>query len=273
MPRLSRPMGLLVVMAGIAGGFALILIIGFSVDRAAAPARGPVLDKNGFPVPIAVIASPTAPDYQPDDTRLDVIARTLLSRPAFKTYSAVILPVSVIVTVLGLGLVWRRRLRRQAWSGGAEAPTITARVDESAFESDPAGPLLSPDELRERVEALARVIGAPTDSLPTYGRPRDFGYPHIEVDEAYHWIVTERGQELDRRTTRDLDELLYVIFQSVSFSMAMNIEVRHRRKGEDARRQLFEVQLSLLDRLRPAWAARRRAELDEVLAGNPFVDR
>ena len=38
--------------------------------------------------------------------------------------------------------------------------------------------------------------------------PLFVGYAHLEVDDAYHWVVVERGVDVQRRTTQDLDELL-----------------------------------------------------------------
>ena len=236
-------------MTGVAAGFILMLAIGFSLGHGSPRPSAPVLDKNGFPVPIAVAAE-TTPVYRPGDTRLDVMARTLLPAPAFRVYSAVALPFCVGVLACGLVIAWRTRRRRRT--------RIATRVPElrpsvAGIAKDPKGArgLLSPEQLQEKVESLARTIQAPVDRLPTYGRSRDFGDPHIEIDEAYHWIVMERGHEIDRRTTRDLDELLYIIFQSVSFSMALDIEAGNRRKGEDFRRQLFDVNVSLLAQLDP----------------------
>lgn len=243
-------LGVLLVMAGVAAGFGCVLAIGFALNQRAAPDRGPVLDRNGFPVPIAGPADASETTVRPGETRLDIAARTLLPAGAFRVYAVIVLPLSVLA--LGYGLVRYSRPRRRRASP-------VERVSPPAV----AAALLSPDKLRQTVEGLAQEIQAPADSLPTYGRRRDFGYPHIEVDQAYHWVVTERGQEIKRRTTDNLDELLYIIFQSVTFSMALNVESRNRRKGEDFRRQLFDVQLSLLSRLRPEWAARLRVELDE----------
>jgi catechol 2,3-dioxygenase-like lactoylglutathione lyase family enzyme len=72
--------------------------------------------------------------------------------------------------------------------------------------------------------------------------------------------VVERGQELRRDTTRDLDELLYHVFESVTFELACDYERAHRIAGEDIRRQLFARQLELLSSLSPAWAEREASE-------------
>jgi len=82
----------------------------------------------------------------------------------------------------------------------------------------------------------------------------------------------ERGQELERRSSSDAQEILYRVFESVTFAMANAYELRNRRAGEDNRRQLFSVQLELFGKLSAAWRQRTRVRLDEVLSRNPFRD-
>ncbi len=121
--------------------------------------------------------------------------------------------------------------------------------------------------IAEAVDQLAKKIDAPSGLLPTYGRSEDGARHHIEVssDGAMHWVVVERGEELDRRTTLDRDELFYWVFQTVTFSMASDYEVTHRRPDEDSRRQLFTVQLDLLATLNPLWQVRRAASISQYL--------
>jgi hypothetical protein len=133
--------------------------------------------------------------------------------------------------------------------------------------------MLSLRQIRHQVEKRAPLIGAEHDDLPTYGSSRDFGYPHIEVDEShYHWVVVERGQELERRTYTELDDLLFTVFASATHSIASRWELAHRASNQDSRRLLFQRQIELLTRLDPAWAARQREHLDAVLRKHPFQD-
>jgi hypothetical protein len=128
-------------------------------------------------------------------------------------------------------------------------------------------------EIKAEIDRRAALLGASGNMLPTYGVSRDFGYPHIEVDgRGYHYVVVERGEELQRTTTPQLDELLYHVFESVAFSLAGRYEVEHRIKGEDCRRQMFRHQVELLAILDPAWAARCAARHRQILRENPFHD-
>ena len=116
-------------------------------------------------------------------------------------------------------------------------------------------------ELRRLVRQRAAVIEAPESLLPTYVTSDQSGRPHIEREgDELCYVVSERGQEQERRRTREKDELLYWVFRGVTFSMATSWEVAHRQPDEDFRRGLFARQLELLERLEPDWAQRYRLE-------------
>jgi hypothetical protein len=133
--------------------------------------------------------------------------------------------------------------------------------------------MLTLAQIKTEVDRRAAIIGASGDSsLPTYGRTEDNGYPHIEVDEFYHYVFVERGKENSRVSTTDLDHLLYLVFKTVTFSMAMNYEVRHRIQTQDCRRILFKHQIELLSKLSEAWSVRCAHERDLILRQHPFDD-
>jgi hypothetical protein len=121
-------------------------------------------------------------------------------------------------------------------------------------------------ELEARVRELGRVLGASKHELPTFDRPRGDGLAFIEVRGAeMHWIVDERGRELQRRTTLELDELLYWAFEAVTYQMASDWEVRHRNDDKDIHVALLNKQFELLARLSDRWVARRRADVGDIL--------
>jgi hypothetical protein len=125
-------------------------------------------------------------------------------------------------------------------------------------------------EIRAEIERRAALIGAPAKDLPTYGRTEDFARPHVEADSrGYHYVVVERGVELKRVTTRELEELLYQVFRSVTSYLA---GIGPRVKGEDVRRQMFRRQIEMLGRLDAKWAERGMEEVREILREHPFVD-
>ena len=130
--------------------------------------------------------------------------------------------------------------------------------------------LLDVPTIQRRVKALAGRLGR--SDLTIRSSSTQDGSPHIEVDDSYSFVVCERGVELQRRKTTDLDELLFWILENVTSNLAWNYELQHRRDGEDSRRQAFAKQVELLSLLSPDWGDRQKAELEEILARHPFRD-
>jgi hypothetical protein len=128
-------------------------------------------------------------------------------------------------------------------------------------------------EIEERVRDLAARIGATDRTLPTFGRSEGSARPHIEVDRSgLHYLVVERGEELNRITTRDFRELLWTVFKDVTFSLACDFELRHRVSGQDCRRLIFAKQIELLGRLLPEWAEHEARAHAAILKQHPFDD-
>lgn len=129
-------------------------------------------------------------------------------------------------------------------------------------------------EIERRVSELASVIGAAEWMLPTYGHSADGARPHVEVDRAgrMHYVVVERGQELERATFVNLDDILYRVFEDVTFSLASQFELQHRDPSKDCRRIMFAKQVALLGALSPTWAKRVAARHSEILKQHPFSD-
>ena len=134
------------------------------------------------------------------------------------------------------------------------------------------GCILPLGQVRALVDKLAGRIDAPAHVLPTYGSTEDGARPHIECDNAYHWVVVERGEEIKRRSTHEIHRLLYWIFASATFDMASDFEARHRHPSDDFRRLLFHTQLQLLAKLDERWRVSRKEDLASVLINHPFED-
>ncbi len=127
-----------------------------------------------------------------------------------------------------------------------------------------AGEIL--DGIKRQVDRLARMVDAPEQSLPTYGRSEDTARPHIEVGGRHmSWVVVERGKELERRTTNDLDELLYWIFRSVISEMSSRFASMHQVEGKEFRYPMFMKELELMGMLSAAWRSRLIVDLGHLL--------
>ena len=170
--------------------------------------------------------------------------------------------------------------RGQAWTstdgdcappkGGSRSRTTICRYEQEGKRLMTSYQM---EDVRNMVCEFASKIDAPHETLPTFGSSVDFGHPHIEINSAgYHFVVIERGKELERRTTHDLDELLYWIFESVTSGLAVSYELQHRISSQDCRRLIFARQLELLRLLNPTWADRRQEKNRSILQQHPFND-
>lgn len=129
------------------------------------------------------------------------------------------------------------------------------------------------DAISEIVGLLGRRIDAPTHYLPTFGWSDEFARPHVEVSSLYHYVVSERGQEIRRYKTVELDLLLFWIFADVTSQMAGKYEIATRRDGEDSRRQRFAKQEELMGRLSQSWMLKLAGEHHDILIRHPFNDQ
>ncbi|MBR0850994.1 hypothetical protein JQ543_24845 [Bradyrhizobium diazoefficiens] len=128
-------------------------------------------------------------------------------------------------------------------------------------------------DIEADVAALATRIGASQDALPTYGTSRDFGHPHIEVEPGlYHYVVIERGQEIDRQSSPNYDDLLYWVFKNVTHGLAFSYEQTHRIEDQDCRRMAFPRQIELMQRLGPDLRKRLEQEIAGILERAPYDD-
>ena len=128
-------------------------------------------------------------------------------------------------------------------------------------------------EIEDDVNSLAVRIGASANDLPSYGRSRDFAYPHIEVsDGQYHYVVIERGQEIDRKSSTDYNDLLYWIFSDATHNLAFDYELKNRIEDQDCRRIAFPKQVQLIGEISTAMADRKRNEIEAILLRAPYDD-
>ncbi len=103
--------------------------------------------------------------------------------------------------------------------------------------------------------------------------PQHNGSPHIEiVGGRYHYVVTERGRELERRVTESLDRVLYWLVSDLVFDLAVKYELEHRIPGRDSRRLVFAREIELLEKLNPEWAERTRQKIQDILKKYPYRD-
>lgn len=129
------------------------------------------------------------------------------------------------------------------------------------------------DDVREAALARVRCMGAGEGALPTFGYSEQSGKVHVEIDErGYHYVVCERGSELERRTTQDLEALLYWICSDIAFGMGVAYEFARRDPAKDCRRMIFTRQSELLEQISQQWAERCAQEQAQILQRHPYDD-
>lgn len=130
-------------------------------------------------------------------------------------------------------------------------------------------------EIKSAVDERALTLGVTEFGLPTYGYSEGWtARPYVDIDNSrFQYVVIERGNELKRITTGEVDDLLYYVFSDVTLVLASEYELSHRAEGEDSRRLLFEQQLGLLARLSTKWADRQKHEIEIVVGEYPYADR
>ena len=130
------------------------------------------------------------------------------------------------------------------------------------------------DDIKKIVDKLALKINAPINSLPTYNFIIGDATPCIEIDNNGHmfYVISERGNEISRKKTDKIDDLLYWVFESVTFGMSCAYELKNRVEDKDCRRIIFEKQEELLGQLNETWQDRKQAEHQRILKSFPFDD-
>jgi hypothetical protein len=104
--------------------------------------------------------------------------------------------------------------------------------------------------------------------------PQAFGAPHVEIiGDKYHYVVCERGSELERKSTTDEDELLYWLISDEVHEVAGNFALKHRIKGQDFRRLRFAKEIKLMKKISAEWAGRKADDIQKILAVAPYDDR
>lgn len=129
-----------------------------------------------------------------------------------------------------------------------------------------------PPEIQARIDLLKARLGAGEEQLGLAGRSGDEGFFVREEAGEYLLCSFERGKVDIRHRTSSVDDLLYRFFESVTASMALAYELRHRVPGQDFRRVAFARQEELLRQMFPEWADRRKQEHAAILRQSPFRD-
>ena len=88
--------------------------------------------------------------------------------------------------------------------------------------------------------AFAAKVDARPSAFPTFGSSDHSGRPHIECSrDRFDYVVCERGSEFERRSHRRHSRSALLIFKDVTFALACDFELAHRKPRTDCRRLIF----------------------------------
>lgn len=97
-------------------------------------------------------------------------------------------------------------------------------------------------------------------------------YIEFDTDGILYYVVKERGDELERRKSNSLDDILFWIISDVIFKEANNFEIKNRIPNQDFRRLLFSEQIRLMNLISEIWVERIKLKQEQILKDNPFCD-
>ena len=134
--------------------------------------------------------------------------------------------------------------------------------------------VLSLEEIEKFIFDTAKIINADPSLLPTFGIIDGSARPAIKVDHyGYHYIINERGEEYDHRITANIKDLLYLVFEHITFTMAIHHELKNRVKNQDCRRIAFTKQIELMNKIDGDFGVKLKQNIEEILKRNPYNDK
>jgi hypothetical protein len=126
------------------------------------------------------------------------------------------------------------------------------------------------DELELQFQQIVQDMDVHPDVKQFHRYPQQDGTAHIEaIAGEFHYVVTERGQELSRIKSANPDDILYWLVRVVTCTVAQNYELHHRDENRDGREIWMPYHVQLLAAIHPEWGDRQAAEYAEILRNNP----
>lgn len=108
----------------------------------------------------------------------------------------------------------------------------------------------------------------------TFGVPKDDGTPCIMIDgDEYHYVIFEKVCEIEKRTTKDVNLLMYWIVKDVVSGIAHRYSVKYPMKGLAQQRVVLIRQIEVMQMIDEAFQEKLRQDIWFTLGGNdPFSD-
>lgn len=101
--------------------------------------------------------------------------------------------------------------------------------------------MMNINEVRKLIYKHGEKIGLPYDSklYPIFSSTgtvfSDGGTIYISNNE-YHYVIMERGKENKHYRSLYINDILYPLFEGITFSLASKYELKNRNEKEDPRK-------------------------------------
>lgn len=127
--------------------------------------------------------------------------------------------------------------------------------------------------IKRTLDKYCKCLGVAPSSypIPDDGLSQRDGIYYTN-EPRYSFSVKERGKTINKIECSTEQELYYGILKLLSFEIAMRAEAKHRRCGEDPRRQIFAIQLQYMESLAPEFGEMLHKDITELLKKCPYQD-
>jgi len=123
---------------------------------------------------------------------------------------------------------------------------------------------LTLSQIEDKVMEFTRIINAPKDFIPTFGYSNQSGLPHIEVyNGTYYLLVSENEQLISEKSTKDPDELLFMIMHTVTLSMACE-RIASDTNYKSLRMRLFQAQKNIISKINLAYMHKTKLKHERI---------
>lgn len=121
---------------------------------------------------------------------------------------------------------------------------------------------MSSAELRQILETNFAKISSDLHLLPEINNSNYNCEPFIEIGQnAYYYICLERGEDVFRKQTTDLNELIFMVMEDLTFKMAWDWVKLHPKSNSDLRIPAFAKQVELMKTINLDYGNRLNAGL------------
>ena len=133
------------------------------------------------------------------------------------------------------------------------------------------------DEIKNFIYEAGTKIGLKNDSnlYPVFSLNNTAfsdGATIYITNNEYHYVVTERGKINKHIKSCEIDDILYPLFESITFNIACKYELEHRKADKDSTRLIWKKQLELLETINPQFKDSCQADIEKILKIAPYRD-